>query len=122
MAQRKQNAPCIQDLLDVNKAIGVLQSSASEKFHIPKLDVESPWCLIVYHDAAWGNALTEDEALRRIAQGEKVHSQAGYLVYLCERAVAEGRPGKAILVDWRSHTLPRVARSTFAAETQSCTE
>ncbi|CAK0838337.1 unnamed protein product [Prorocentrum cordatum] len=122
MAQRKQNAPCIQDLLDVNKAIGVLQSSASEKFHIPKLDVESPWCLIVYHDAAWGNALTEDEALRRIAQGEMVHSQAGYLVYLCERAVAEGRPGKAILVDWRSHTLPRVARSTFAAETQSCTE
>ncbi|CAK0836533.1 unnamed protein product [Prorocentrum cordatum] len=122
MAQRKQNAHCIQDLLDVNKAIGVLQSSASEKFHIPKLDVESPWCLIIYHDAAWGNALTEDEALRRIAQGEKVHSQAGYLVYLCERAVAEGRPGKAILVDWRSHTLPRVARSTFAAETQSCTE
>ncbi|CAK0825635.1 unnamed protein product, partial [Prorocentrum cordatum] len=114
--------PCIQDLLDVNKVIGVLQSSASEKFHIPKLDVESPWCLIVYHDAAWGNALTEDEALRRIAQGEKVHSQAGYLVYLCERAVAEGRPGKATQVNWRSHTLPRVARSTFAAETQSCTE
>eukprot|EP00959_Pyramimonas_sp_CCMP1952_P091400 1913408-Pyramimonas_sp.AAC.1 len=43
-------------------------------------------------------------------------------VHACERAAAEGRPRKATLVDWRSRALPRVARSTFAAEIQSCTE
>eukprot|EP00959_Pyramimonas_sp_CCMP1952_P001404 28867-Pyramimonas_sp.AAC.1 len=74
MAQRKQNAPCIQDMLYLNKAVADLQSSTSEKFHMPKLDLELPWRLAIYHDAGWGNAFTEDEAQRRIAKGEPAGS------------------------------------------------
>ncbi|CAK0904850.1 unnamed protein product, partial [Prorocentrum cordatum] len=121
MAQRTRNKPAVQNALGLNAAINVVQETAREKFHMPRLDNSSAGCVIVYHDAAWGNALSEEEAIQKMAQGEKVHSQAGYLVYMCERQVAEGEPGKAILVDW-SHALPRVARSTFAAEAQSCTE
>ncbi|CAK0841557.1 unnamed protein product [Prorocentrum cordatum] len=65
-------------------------------------------------DQAWNRDSSLERNAREIA--------AGFLVYLCEHAVAEGRPGKATFVDWRSHTLPRVAMSPFAAETQSCTE
>ncbi len=33
-----------------------------------------------------------------------------------------GYPGRASLVEWKSHTGPRVCRSTFAAESMSCAE
>jgi len=119
MAQKKQGRPTIQDILDTNKAVKQAKLSAKAEFIIPKLDVGAGLCLVVYHDAAWGNA---EEGPGVGPPGAKTHSQAGYLVYLCERRILEGKPGRAVLLAWRSHGLRRVTRSTFAAETMSCAD
>ena len=106
----------IQDLLDNNKAIDVARSTADFAFPISALGLDKEWCILVYHDASWGNANSENDKLGEVAQKTKVHSQAGYLVYLVECQVLHGLQAVAVLVDWRSHGLKRVTRSTFDAE------
>ena len=60
---------------------------------------------------------TQDE----IDDGQ-VFSQLGYMIFLVDEKVLRGEEGAVSLIDWRSHTCPRVCRSTFAAETMSCAE
>ena len=89
------------------------------------LRLDDGLCLVVFHDASWGNAEAPPELtelLAGLSEQGKTHSQAGYLVYLCERQVLQGQVGYAALLEWRSHTLRRVTRSTFAAETLACAE
>jgi hypothetical protein len=81
--------------------------------------------MLVYHDAAWANVAdntyVEDPTEQQI-ENKEVYSQLGYLIFLVEKKVLDGEEGRASLVDWRSHTCPRVCRSTFAGETMSCAE
>ena len=47
---------------------------------------------------------------------KKVFSQSSYLVLLGDKRLMEGEEGNFCLLDGRSHRLPRVCRSTYAAE------
>ena len=100
---------------------------------------------MVYHDAAWANTEESDDDLctslwcsrraTRTAQGVhgsnteggdpqrfKVRSQAGYVVYVGSQEIPDSGCGAASLMDWRSATIRRVCRSTFAAETMSAVD
>ena len=58
---------------------------------------------IVVADASLGNAQRGGEA-------------DGYFVLLADRDLLQGREGSFAVVDARSHRLPRVCGSTYAAE------
>ena len=49
-------------------------------------------------------------------------SQGGYLILLTNADVLSGQTGQYNMIDWRSWKLPRVARSSLAAESQAAGE
>jgi histone deacetylase 1/2 len=62
--------------------------------------------VLCYSDAGWAN---------RPNGG----SQGAYIILLTTCSVLDNQPGDLVLLDWSSSKLPRVAKSTLAAETQS---
>ena len=76
--------------------------------------------IVVVADAALGNVTLEGstEAL----PSEKVYSQACYFVLLADANLLGGGVGYFNVIDSRSHRIPRVCRSTYAAETLSTEE
>ena len=74
-----------------------------------KIGDPSELTFIAYCDAAF-------------ASRHDLSSQGGYLVMLVHNDVTTGSEGKYHLVDWRSWKLPRVARSSLAAESQAASE
>ena len=56
------------------------------------------------------------------ASRKDLTSQGGYLITMVQSNVISGTAGVYNLVDWRSWKLPRVARSSLAAESQACGE
>ena len=55
--------------------------------------------------------------------GVKTHSQAGHLLFATDARELQNQTNpQAVLLDWRSHTIKRVVRSTFAAEAMSACE
>ena len=105
-AQTKQKNPTIGDVEEVNRAV---------KQAIPLTEMN----LVVYHDAAWGNAeLAEDDG--EDYEGHKVGSQIGCLVMAVHRDGAHAK--RASVLAWRSHACRRVCRLTFAGETMACCE
>ena len=76
--------------------------------------------IVTSHDAALGNV---DENGNSMVESElKTHSQSCYSVTLADKELCEGRDGYFNLLDFRSHKLQRVARSSYAAETLGCEE
>ncbi|CAJ1366499.1 unnamed protein product [Effrenium voratum] len=70
--------------------------------------------LMVVSDASLGN-VNQDGG----SDGEpltKLFSQAAYFVLLASKELMNGKKGRFAILDARSHRLPRVCRSTFAAE------
>jgi hypothetical protein len=53
---------------------------------------------------------------------EKVHSQAGYLIFFADAQALTGGVGRIALWDWRSHRLKRVGNSSYVVETYSLDE
>ena len=49
-------------------------------------------------------------------------SQGGHLIMMTNHGVTQGQEGQYHLIDWRSWKLPRVARSSLAAESQAASE
>jgi len=47
---------------------------------------------------------------------ERLYSQSCYFVLLAEKSLMEGKRGGFAVLDARSHRLPRVCQSTYAAE------
>ncbi|CAE7900046.1 RE1, partial [Symbiodinium sp. KB8] len=147
LAQQLQKAPTIADI----KFTNVISARALEykaeglRFRpIPDAD----FGIIVYHDAAWANALLEDEededfkltasdhenGLQREGPfgshrerkakrlNSKVASQIGALVLFADMNSVKNGKGAFSIGDWRSRAGQRVCRSTFGAETQACVE
>ena len=115
--QGQQAAPTGQSLIDANKLI--LHAKASKEFEqiFRPIDWSSSG-IVVVSDAALGNV---DESGNSKAK-TKPHSQSGYLVFLADSEVLAGRTGVMNLLDWRSHRLPRVGRSSYAVETMGLEE
>ena len=76
--------------------------------------------IMVVTDAALGNVTRfgTDGA----APLEKVFSQACYFVLVADADLMNGKTGRSNILDARSHRVPRVCRSSYAAETLSAEE
>ena len=53
---------------------------------------------------------------------DKVYSQSCYFVLLADEALMRGEKGTFNVLDMRSHRIPRVCRSSYAAETLGAEE
>ena len=56
------------------------------------------------------------------ASRNDLSSQGGYLILLTKADVLSGQTGQYNMIDWRSWKLPRIARSSLAAESQAAGE
>ena len=87
----------VSDITKMNKLINKVKSN-DVYLTFPCLEDSNNLKIAVYADASLAN----------LPDGG---SQAGYLVFLVDRC------GRAALIDWKSHKIRRVVRSTLAAET-----
>ena len=89
------------DIIRLNKLVRRVQSSlASCALHFIDIGPMEQWRLVVYADSSFNNLPNNG-------------TQAGYLIFL----VGVGR--RSVLLNWKSHKLRRIVRSTLCAETIS---
>ncbi|CAE7717731.1 RE2 [Symbiodinium sp. CCMP2592] len=146
LAQQAQKTPTVGDIRFTNGIAKKAIDFQDKGIQLRPLDL-SKLEILVYHDAAWANALPIDLAgedefalskedhengymtqmpesfqVRKAKRANtKVASQYGLLVLLTESGVInDGRP--VSIIDWKSTTAKRICRSTFAAETIACTD
>ena len=146
LAQQAQKTPTVGDIRFTNSIAKKALDFRDKGIHLRPIQLEKLE-VIVYHDAAWANALPLDLAgeegfslsqedhekgfitqvpesfqVRKAKRANtKVASQYGLLVLFTEESVIdEGCP--VSIIDWKSTTAKRICRSTFAAETIACTD
>ena len=119
-AQARQGCPTMVDVKDTNKAIKQAKDYKEHGIKIRPIPLNE-MCLVVYHDAAWGNSEPDDDAVEHLA-GHRVGSQIGYLVLAVHNNGIGGKPSEMSTLAWKSHSCKRVCRSTFAGETMACCE
>ena len=87
------------DIARANKLVRKIRASRSTcAFHFVPLGPMDDWKLLVYADSSFNNLPLSG-------------TQAGYLIFLV------GSARQCILLNWKSHKLRRVVRSTLCAET-----
>ena len=94
----------VGDLMQTNKLIR-MQRSLSQQVLVFPSNLKEP-ILLTYHDASY--------ACRRDGS-----SQGGLFTMLVSRQVLEGQPCKYSPIAWQSRKLPRVCKSSTAAEIQT---
>ena len=94
--------PCVGTLMAMNQMLREAIKASDFALRFRPIDFRRA-CIVVYSDSSWANA-----------PGNA--SQAGYLVFLAEMTVTTHKGGFAYLLEWRSHRIRRVCRSTLAAE------
>ena len=94
----------VGDLIQANKLIRMQRTYSQQNLVFPA-QLKQP-VLLTYHDASY--------ACRRDGS-----SQGGVFSMLVDRAVLDGKPGKFSPLSWQSRKLPRVCRSSTAAEIQT---
>ena len=84
-----------------------LRCTSSEDFaaHEKEIVVHQISQVIGYHDSSWGN-------------GEEGKTVGGWLWTIA--GVGEDKKERFYLINWKSRTLPRVVKYTFARETLAC--
>lgn len=120
-AQKRQNAPELEDLKFTNKAVNLASKHKDEGIHIRAIE-EGQIAFLAYRDAAWGNADLEDGFDPQWTGSHQVASQIGSLIFMVHKDCLGGRGGPFSLIDWKSKGCQRVCRSTFAGETMACCE
>ena len=76
--------------------------------------------IVVVTDAALGNV--DEQGGTNGETCQKVHSQSCYCVMLADPNLLKGQKGTFSVLDFRSHRIPRVCRSSYAAETLGAEE
>ncbi|CAE7900532.1 dnaJ, partial [Symbiodinium necroappetens] len=105
--------PCIGTLLRANLLCREFKSNP--KFELKFRPVD-PFAggLMVVTDSSLGNVTSSGSA--EAAPLEKVYSQACYYVLFADPSLMAGEVGAFNVLDMRSHRIPRVCRSSYAAE------
>ena len=96
-------------LAECNKALRFAKHHSDVKLEYQFLGPINELTFLVYCDAAF-------------ASRADLSSQGGYLLLMVHHTVASGEEGSYMVVDWRSWKLPRVCRSSLAAESQAASE
>ena len=92
-----------------NKLLRQAKANADVGLTYPRLGGDPRKVALGYSDAAF-------------ASRNDLSSQGGYLILLTNADVLSGQTGQYNMIDWRSWKLPRVARSSLAAESQAAGE
>ena len=111
--------PTVSTLLRANKALVETKKDADFELRFRNIDYMQGGLMMV-SDAALGNV--DEQGRISGATEEKVHSQSCYIVMWVDDELLAGRSGRFNTVDFRSHRIPRVCRSSYAAETLGCEE
>ncbi|CAK0794151.1 unnamed protein product [Prorocentrum cordatum] len=96
----------VNTLLQANKLIRRTKFEATEELIMEK---RANPCAVGYSDAAWN--------VRRDGS-----SQGGFLIFLTDYTLMQNREAPISLLAWASAKLPRVCRSSSAAEVQAASE
>ena len=100
----------VNDLLAANKMLRFAKANNDAALEYTPLGDLNDLTFVAFSDAAFA---TRDD----------LASQGGYLILMVHKDVVEsGVVGRYHVLDWRSFKLPRVARSTLAAESQAASE
>ena len=99
---QRSSKPTVSDALQANKTLQHMRKR-SLFIRFPKLS--GPVRLVGYHDSSWGN-------------GEEGITVGGWLWTIA--SVGEDKKERFCLINWKSRTLRRVVKSTFAGETLAC--
>ena len=99
---QRSSKPTVSDALQANKTLQHMRKR-SLFIRFPKLS--GPVRLIGYHDSSWGN-------------GEEGKTVGGWLWTIA--SVGEDKKERFCLINWKSRTLRRVVKPTFAGETLAC--
>lgn len=94
---------CVQDLIDVNKLVRAERQYNNVPLYFPS-KIEKPM-LVIFHDASW-------------ASRKDMSSQGGLLTVLTDESVMTGQVKSFSPIAWQPRRLPRVCRSSTAAEVQ----
>ena len=146
LAQQLQKQPTYADVRFTNQVSQRAKAYKGEGLRFRPID-EQHFGIIVYHDAAWANALEDgydedgfeltaedreaalqregpfaEKARKAKRANSKVASQIGSLTLFVDMRCVQGHPSSYSIADWRSRAGQRVCRSTFGAETQACVE
>ena len=103
----------IGTLLRSNQLLKQMKLTSGFGLTFRPMDLEDAGVIVVT-DSSLGNVSKEGSNLGPVEK--KVFSQSSYLVLLGDKRLMEGEEGNFCLLDGRSHRLPRVCRSTYAAE------
>ena len=96
-------------LREANKCLRFAKQHSDVGLKFQRIGRPEELTLIAYSDAAF-------------ASRHDLTSQGGQLILLVHHSVTTGQEGSYHIVDWRSWKLPRVARSSLAAESQAASE
>ena len=114
-----ENPPTIGTVLRANSLVREFKRTDTFEMIFRPIDYRSAG-IVAVSDAALGNVQlsgsSEGSAL------ERVYSQACYFILLGDEQLVDGKPGRFNILDARSHRIPRVCRSTYAAETLAAEE
>lgn len=111
--------PVIGTILRANAALKQFQQDPFYEMIFRPVDPSTAGVMVVA-DAALGNVTLQGSNEGEVT--EKVYSQACYFVLLADKQLMSGATGTFNVLDSRSHRIPRVCRSTYAAETLSTEE
>ena len=111
--------PTVSTVLRANSILRQFQQDCEFELIFRPIDLQN--CgVVVVSDAALGNVTLEGTS--EAPTLSRVYSQACYFVLLAETQMLDGKVAKFNILDARSHRIPRVCRSTYAAETLGAEE
>ena len=105
--------PCVGTMVRANALLTKFKATPGFGLTFKPLNMKDGG-IVVVTDSSLGNVRQNgspgEEPL------ERLYSQSCYFVLFVEKEMLEGKTGGFTVLDGRSHRLPRVCRSTFAAE------
>ena len=103
LAAQSMGAPCVKDIVALNKAVKLLKSSSDVTWRFRKCSFSLEDAVVyVFADSSFGNV-------------DGVKSQCGFLVGFTSETICHGGPTE-IMLETYSGSIKRVCRSTLAAE------
>ena len=104
LAAQTMGAPCVRDVVSLNKAVKLLKDSSEVKWRFRKCPFSLEDAVVyTFADSSFGNV-------------DGVKSQSGFVVGLTSRDICDGGPTPIMVLETYSGSIKRVCRSTLAAE------
>ena len=116
---QSESPPTVGTLLRANKCLLDAKRNGDFRLTFRGINYQRGGILVVT-DAALGNVSIRGCA--DVETVERIASQSCYAVLLADEQLMKGERGKFNLLDFRSHRLARVCRSSYAAETLGAEE